>query len=108
MPMTHPSDFYCFKGLTASCTCQIETFYLLLVLSKNPVPNVNIIFHTTFCVKISCSVTEIMSLAWETMKARAENRPKQIHLVKNDLAVTSRPKSDKSNLKGCAGALQEL
>lgn len=47
-----------------------------------------------------------MSFARETIKAGVENRPKQIHLIKDNLTVTSRPKSDKSNLKGCAGALQ--
>lgn len=53
-----------------------------------------LILHTNFFARISCSVTEIMSLAQETMKAREENRPKQNRLIKSNLAVTSRPKSD--------------
>lgn len=34
-PMTHPSDFYCFKGLTTSCSSEIKTLYLLLSKSFN-------------------------------------------------------------------------
>ncbi len=99
LPMTHPSDFYCFKR---------SYHFLFLSLDKKPFMSclVKPLTSRTWCQmlflfsvhfffdRISCSVAEIMSLARETMKARVENRPKQNCLIKDNLTVTSRAKSD--------------
>lgn len=53
-----------------------------------------VLFLVRIPAGVLCSVTEIMSRTQETIKASVKNRPKQNHLIKDDLTLTSRPSSD--------------
>lgn len=77
--MTHPSDFYCVKGLITSCRCHwIKAFYLHLA---NPFT------YETMCQMLWPILFFGKNYRYEESGSgvRGLNRPKLIPLIKDDL-----------------------